>query len=71
MNRQRYTTCHYHLLLSIAIISGILGTVVPLGLRPKIRLGEAVVATNGLKRNAVPMQGILIKYNVNRPKRGM
>jgi hypothetical protein len=30
MNWQRCTTCYYHLLHSTAIISGILGTVVPI-----------------------------------------
>ncbi len=29
MNRQRYTTCYYHLLLSVGGISGMLGTAVP------------------------------------------
>src|SRR5687768_9485110 len=68
MNRQRCTTCYYHLLLSVAIISGILGTAVPPVLSQKIRWRVAGAAAIRLKRNAMPNRPCSQKYKRKQPQ---
>jgi hypothetical protein len=49
MNWQRYTSCYYHLLLSIVIISGILGTAVPIDQSREIAAVRRALPQSGLK----------------------